>query len=71
MYWSIIKKKKNNHDKIILLAKTKLINDEVLISKALTNSYISIYQFILVNNVSKEYDNMKEEIIDLKNSSVN
>ena len=71
MYWSIIKKKKNNHDKIILLAKTKLIKDEVLISKALTNSYISIYQFILVNNVSKEYDNMKEEIIDLKNSSVN
>ena len=71
MYQSIIKKKKNNHDKIILLAKTKLINDEVLISKALTNSYITIYQFILVNNVSKEYDNMKEEIIDLKNSSVN
>ena len=54
-----------------MIAKTKLINDEVLISKALTNSYISIYQFILVNNVSKEYDNMKEEIIDLKNSSVN
>ena len=71
MYQSIIKKKKNNHDKIILLAKTKLINDEVLISNALTNSYISIYRFILVNNVSKEYDNMKEEIIDLKNSSVN
>ena len=54
-----------------MLAKTKLINDEVLISNALTNSYISIYRFILVNNVSKEYDNMKEEIIDLKNSSVN
>ena len=36
-YKSIIKKKKKKHDKIVLLAKSKLNNIEVLISKALIN----------------------------------
>ena len=40
-YKSIIKKKKKKHDKIILLAKSKLNNIEVLISKALIDSVIS------------------------------
>ena len=35
-YKSIIKKKKKKHDKIVLLAKSKLNGIEVLISKALT-----------------------------------
>ena len=34
-YKSIIKKKKKNHDKIVLLAKTKLNTIEFLISKSL------------------------------------
>ena len=34
-YKSIIKKKKKNHDKIVLLAKSKLNSLELLISKAL------------------------------------
>ena len=59
-YKSIIKKKK--HDKILLLEKTKLNIAEVLISKNLTNSYISHDEFVLINNVSKEYDDMEEEI---------
>ena len=40
-YKSINKKKKNKHDKIILLSKSKLNSLEVLISKALIDSNIS------------------------------
>ena len=39
-YKSIIKKKKKKHYKIVLLAKCKLSNIKVLISKALINSNI-------------------------------
>ena len=61
-YKSIIKKKKNKHDKIVLLAQSKLNNIEVLISKALIDSNISHDEFVLINNVLKEYDDMKAEI---------
>ena len=37
-YQSIIKKKKNKHDKIVLLAKSKLNSIKVVISEALMNS---------------------------------
>ena len=70
-YRSVINKKKTRHNKILLLAKTKLNNVEVLISKALTNSYISHEEFVLLNDVLKKYDDMKEEIKNLKTSSVN
>ena len=63
---SIIKKKRKKHDKIVLLAKSKLNNIEVLISKALTDSNISHDEFVLINNVLKEFYDMKEEI---KNSN--
>ena len=62
----IIKKNKKKHDKIVFLAKSKLNNIEVLISKALIDSNISHDEFVLINNVLKEYDNMKEEIKILK-----
>ena len=65
-YFSIIKKKKKKHDKIALLAKSKLNSIEFLISKALINSVISHDEFLLINNVLKEYEEMKEEI---KNSN--
>ena len=45
-----------------MLAKTKLNSIEVLISNALIDSYISHDQFILVNSVLKECNDMKEEI---------
>ena len=64
-YKSIIKKKKKKHDKIVLLAKSKLNSIEVLISKALIDSNISHDEFVLINNVLKEYDDMKEEIKNL------
>ena len=65
-YKSIIKKKKEKHDKIALLAKSKLNNIEVLISKALIDSVISHDEFVLINNVLKEYNKMKKEIKNLK-----
>ena len=65
-YKPIIKEKKKKTDKIVLLAKSKLNNMEVLISKVLLNSNISHDEFVLINNVLKEYDNMKEEIKNLK-----
>ena len=49
-YKSIIKKKKKKHDKIALLAKSKL-NSIDSISKALTDSNISQDEFVLLNHV--------------------
>ena len=61
--------KKKEHDKIVLLAKTKLNNAEVLISKVLTDSNIGRDEF--VDYVLKEHNEMKEEIIKSKNVRVN
>ena len=65
-YKSIIKKKRRKHNKIVLLAKSKLNSIEVLIFEALTDLNISQDEFILINNVLKELYDMKEEI---KNSN--
>ena len=59
-YKSIIKKKKKKHDKIVLLAKSKLNSIEVLVSKALIDSAISHGKFVLINNAIKEYNKIKE-----------
>ena len=66
-YKSIIKKQKKNHDKILLLPKSKLNSIEVLIFKALIDSVIIYDKFFSINNVLKEYKEMKKEIINLKN----
>ena len=50
----IIKKKKTKHEKILLLAKTKLTTIEVLISRASIVSHISHDQFVSVN-VLRDY----------------
>ena len=62
----MIKKKKKKHDKIVLLSKSKLSIIEVLISKTLIDSNISHDEFVLINNVLKEFYDLKEEI---KNSN--
>ena len=54
-YKSITKTEKKKHDKIVLLAKSKLNRVQVLTSKALTDD------FALTNNVLKEFYHMKEE----------
>ena len=63
-YKSIIKKKKKKYDKIVLLAKSKL-NSIVLIFKPLIDSNISHDEFVLINNLLNEYDEMKREIKNL------
>ena len=67
-YKSIIKKKKKKHDKIVLLGKDKLNTVEVLISKAVMESYISHDQFFSVNDVLREYNKMKKEIKNFETS---
>ena len=57
----VIIKKKKKHDKIGLLGKDMLKTIEVLISKALIDSYISHDEFVSVNDVLREYNEMKEE----------
>ena len=54
-YKPIVKKKKNKHDKIVLLGKDKLNTIEVLISKVLINSYIRNNEFVSVKKVLREY----------------
>ena len=51
---------KKKHDKLVLLAKSKLNRIEVLISNFLINSNFSHDEFILINNVLKEFYDMKE-----------
>ena len=41
-------------------AKSRVNNIKVLISKALIDSIISLDEFVLINNVLKEYREMKE-----------
>ena len=58
---SIIKEKKK-HDETVFLEKSKLNSTEVLISKVSIVSVISHDEFVLINNVLKEYGEMKEEM---------
>ena len=58
----IKKKKKNKHDEIVLLRKIKLDTIEVFICKSLIESYISHQEFVSVNNLLREYNEVKEEI---------
>ena len=56
---------KKKQDKIVLLYKycdkNKLNSVEILISKALIFSCISHKEFVLVNDVQKDHDDMKEK----------
>ena len=59
-------------EKIVLLTKSKLNSIGALISKALIDSNISHDKFALINNVLKEFYDMRGEIkIPIKNKSLN
>ena len=60
----------NEHNKTVLLAKTKLNRIQVLISRAIINSHISHNEFVSVENLLREYDDMKAQIKNLKTSAV-
>ena len=69
--YKLIIRKKKKHDKIVLVVETKSNSIRALISKALTNLYISHdSQLAAVINALGEYDDMKEEIKNLKISTV-
>ena len=49
---------------MVLLSKSKANSIEELLSKALIDSVISHEAFVLMNNVLKEYNEMKEDFIE-------
>ena len=53
-YKSMVTKKKKKHDRIVLLAKTKLDTVDILISKAFIDSEINPDELVSVNIVLKE-----------------
>ena len=67
-YKSIIRKKKKKHNKIKLLGKDNLNTIESLFVKALIDPYIGHGEFVLVNNVLREYYEIKEETKNLETS---
>ena len=59
IYKSVIKNKKERHDKIKLLERIKLNTIDVSVSKAWSDSEIS---FLYVSNVLKEHNVIKQPI---------
>ena len=66
-YKPVVKKKKKNHDKTVSLAKSKLNSMEVIISKTLIDSNICHNKFVLINNVLKEFYDLKVETENFNN----
>ena len=60
-YKLIIKEEKKKINKKLLLAKSKLNRIEVLVFQNLIDSNINYDEYVLINNVLKEYEEMKEE----------
>ena len=58
---------KKDH-KTVLFAKTKLNTTKIFISKPLIDSYIDHEEFLSVDNLSRKYNEMKEEIKNLENA---
>ena len=63
---SITRNKKENLDKILMLAKSKLNSIEILVSQALIDMEIIHEEFVTILNERDKYEKMKEN---LKNAS--
>ena len=59
---NITRNKKKKHDKILMLAKSKLNSIEALISQALIDLDISHEEFIRILNEKDKYEKMKENL---------
>ena len=59
---SITRNKKKKHDKILMLAKSKLNGIETLVSQALTDMEISHEEFITILKEKDKYEKMKENV---------
>ena len=66
---SITRNKKKKHDKILVLAKSKLNSIESLVSQALIDLEISHEKFITILNEKGKYEKMKEDIRTIKSSN--
>ena len=55
---------------MVLLANSKLNNIQILISMALIDSNVTHDEFVLINNMLRQYDNMKNKKINDLNSSL-
>ena len=56
------KKKKKKHDRIVLLGRPKLDTFEILLLKALIDSFIRHDEFVSVDSMLREYNEMEEEM---------
>ena len=59
---SITRNKKKKHDKILILAKSKLNSIETLVSQALIDTEISHEEFITVFKEKDKYEKIKESV---------
>ena len=59
---SITRNKKENHDKILMLAKSKLNSIEILVSQALTDMEMSHEEFMTMLKKKDQYENMKDKL---------
>ena len=59
---NIARSKKKKHDKILLLAKSKLNSIETLISQALIDMEISHEEFITILKEKDKYEKMKDNL---------
>ena len=59
---SITRNKKKKHDKILMLAKSKLNSIETLVSQALIDMEISHEEFIVIFKEKDKYEKMKENV---------
>ena len=63
---NVTRKKKKKHNKIVMLAKSKLNSIETLMSQALIDLGISHEQFKTIVHEKEKYEQMKESIINTK-----
>ena len=59
---NIIRNKKKKHDKILMLAKSKINSIETLVSQALINIEISHEEFITILKEKDKYEKMKDNL---------
>ena len=59
---SVIKKRKERHDKVVLLGTDKLNDIKVRICKALLDSYIIHNEFVFINNALGQYNEIKNSV---------
>ena len=66
----ITRNKNKMHDKILMLAESKLNSIEILISKALNDIEISHEEFTIILNEKDKYDKMKYKIINENENNI-